>query len=122
MGGLPRAQALTFFRDVTTLQTLLAVLVGQTLTMAPLLPSVVAELGAAELVEFGGHLAMLALYTGLHSASTALAAGAEEEGKDDHDEGHVVVVVESPPPPVSVEEFRRACRRDAWAYGSGLDS
>ena len=63
MGELPRRQALTFFRDVTTLETLLAVLWGQTITMAPLLPAVVAELGPAELIEFGGHLTMLALYT-----------------------------------------------------------
>jgi len=65
-------QALVFFRDVTTFRTLLAVLVGQTATMAPLLPRVVAELvGPLELLEFGGHFVLLGLYTLLHSAAEA---------------------------------------------------
>jgi hypothetical protein len=44
MATLPRPAALVFFRDVTTLPTLLAILGGQTASMAPLLPRVVAEL------------------------------------------------------------------------------
>ena len=56
MADLPRAQALVFFRDVTTLNTLGAVLLGQTVTMAPLLPRVMAELvSPLELLEFSGH-------------------------------------------------------------------
>jgi len=39
MAGLPRADALVFFRDVPTLNTLGAVLLGQTVTMAPPQPS-----------------------------------------------------------------------------------
>ena len=88
-------------------------LLGQTLTMAPLLPSVVAELGAAELAEFGGHLALLAVYTMLHTAAQQMdgeaaplgdAAAPAGEGAD-----------------VTTEEFQRMCQRDAWRYGSGLD-
>ena len=44
MATLPRPAALVFFRDVTTLPTLLAILGGQTASMAPLLPRVVAGL------------------------------------------------------------------------------
>lgn len=131
MGSLPRDEALTFFRDVTTLKTLTAVLVGQTLTMAPLLPSVVAELGPLELIEFGGHLGMLAIYTALHAATaverdaslrdsyTSSAAAAES-----HAESHAESSGEGEEAGrrvVSVEQFRRSCQLDAWAFGSGLD-
>ena len=75
-------------------------LLGQTLTMAPLLPSVVAELGPLELAEFSLHLTMLAFYTAAAKLDTAEL---EEEGG------------------TSKEDFRRACQRDAWLYGSGLD-
>ena len=108
MSSLPRGQAVTFFRDVTTFETLLAVLVGQTLTMAPLLPSVVAELGPLELAEFSVHFSMLGAYTALAKLLEAAPVAAE-------------------PPPrksgaaVSREELRRACRRDALLFGSGLD-
>ena len=72
MAELPRADARVFFRDVTTLRTLGAVLIGQTVTMAPLLPRVVAELvSPLELLEFSGHYAMLAVYTLLHHAAQA---------------------------------------------------
>ena len=125
MATLPKAEARTFFRDVTTLKTLLAVLVGQTLTMATLLPSVVAELGLLELVEFTGHLGMLALYTGLHE----MVAQEEDEKQQLAGAGCVAESqsVTKPPGvlpsafPVSVDDFRRTCRLDAWAYGSGLD-
>ena len=69
-----------------------------------LLPSVVAEIGALEIGEFGLHLLMLAVYTGLHTATEAAD--------------------EAPPPAtgkVSGEDYRRACQRDAWRFGSGLD-
>ena len=105
MGALPRSDAIQFFRDVTTLKVLTAVLVGQTLTMAPLLPSVVAELGAAELLGFGGHFSMLALYTLLHTAAEAV----DQEGEL------------APDAPVTEAMYKRACQRDAWRYGSGLD-
>ena len=101
MSELPRKEAITFFRDVTTLKTLTAVLVGQTLTMATLLPSVVAEIGALEIGEFGLHLMMLAVYTGLHTVSPDEPLPATGE--------------------VSGEDYRRSCYRDAWRYGSGLD-
>ena len=105
MGELPRARAITFFRDVTTFHTLLAVLVGQTLTMAPLLPSVVAELGAIELAEFSFHFSALAMYTLLASVAPAEASAS------------------SPPTRAPTrEDFARACQRDAWLYGSGLDA
>lgn len=124
MDQLPRAQAVVFFRDVTTLQTLLAVLLGQTLTMAPLLPAVVAELGLAELAEFSVHLGMLALYTAAaallvppdaseHHARTGprpAAAGLQDHG----------ISAGEPTVAVSLKAFRRSCRRDAWLYGSGL--
>jgi len=101
MGGLPRQQAVTFFRDVTTFQTLLAVLVGQTATMAPLLPSVVAELGPLELAEFSFHFAFLAVYSLLAILVPAPGELAERQ--------------------VTPEDFKRSCQRDAWLYGSGLD-
>ena len=103
MGGLPPAQSATFFRDVTTLGTLSAVLVGQTATMAPLLPRVVAELvGPLELAEFSAHLAMLALYTALHR----LAAAAELRTRlGERSVG-----------------YELSCALDALAYGSGLDA
>ena len=107
MGYLPRDDAITFFRDVTTLRVLSAVLIGQTLTMAPLLPGVVAELGAAELVTFGGHLSMLALYTILHTAA--------EQLDDDRDD------LLPSTGPLTEEMYERICQRDAWRYGSGLD-
>ncbi|KAL3906112.1 MAG: hypothetical protein SGPRY_010671 [Prymnesium sp.] len=98
---MPRSQAVTFFRDVTTLETLSIVLVAQTATMAPLLPSVVAEIGALELLEFGYHYVMLVLYTVLFAiADTRGALTLDEPTK---------------------EAFRRSCRLDAWRYGSGLD-
>eukprot|EP00315_Gephyrocapsa_oceanica_P039079 CAMPEP_0185426612 /NCGR_PEP_ID=MMETSP1365-20130426/14813_1 /TAXON_ID=38817 /ORGANISM="Gephyrocapsa oceanica, Strain RCC1303" /LENGTH=590 /DNA_ID=CAMNT_0028030669 /DNA_START=26 /DNA_END=1796 /DNA_ORIENTATION=+ len=99
MEGLPREEALVFFRDVTTFRTLLAVLVGQTGTMAPLLPRVVAELvGPLELLEFGGHFVLLGLYTLLHSAAEA---GGSRGGR--HSDFFVVSAL------------------DALAFGSGLE-
>ena len=93
---------------MTTLNTLLLVLTGQTATMSLLLPAVVVELGALELAEFGGHLAMLAVYTALHSVAEQLdEATADGVGADGDDAAQA--------------EFRRVCRRDAWRYGSGLD-
>ena len=90
----------------TVLLLLLAVLVGQTLTMAPLLPSVVAELGPLELVEFSAHFAALAMYTVL--ARLASSSPADVDG-------------EQGAGGVTREDFLRACQRDAWLYGSGLD-
>ena len=93
-------QALVFFRDVTTFRTLLAVLVGQTATMAPLLPRVVAELvGPLELLEFGGHFVLLGLYTLLHSVAEA---GGSRGGR--HSDFFVVSAL------------------DALAFGSGLEA
>eukprot|EP00966_Prymnesium_polylepis_P061810 1434419-Prymnesium_polylepis.1 len=106
-GWMPRSRAITFFRDVTTLNTLVTVLFGQTATMAPLLPSVVAELGALELLEFGGHLGMLALYTVMHT----LAEGLADRGE-----------LEEPAAADADAQFRRVCQRDAWRFGSGLDA
>merc|ERR1719276_381651 len=81
MAELPRAEALVFFRDVTTLRTLSAVLLGQTLTMAPLLPRVMAELvSPLELLEFSGHYVLLALYTLLHRAARAAQLRSPEAG------------------------------------------
>ena len=98
MSGLPRAEALVFFRDVTTLRTLSAVLLGQTLTMAPLLPRVMAELvSPLELLEFSGHYAVLALYTLLHHAARAAQLRSPAAG------------------------YQLSCTLDALAYGSGLD-
>mmetsp|Transcript_25904 Transcript_25904/g.77582 ORF Transcript_25904/g.77582 Transcript_25904/m.77582 type:complete len:162 (-) Transcript_25904:897-1382(-) len=71
MEGLPREEALVFFRDVTTFRTLLAVLVGQTATMAPLLLGLLELVGPLELLEFGGHFVLLGLYTLLHSVAEA---------------------------------------------------
>ena len=102
MGELPRSEALVFFRDVTTFKTLLAVLVGQTLTMAPLLPSVVAELGAAELAEFAFHMTALGVVSAAHSAATASGASAQAEAE-------------------AGRGLRRVCALDALAYGSGLE-
>ena len=100
MSDLPRADALRFFRDVTTLSTLSAVLVGQTVTMAPLLPKVVAELVAPlELAEFSGHFAMLGLYTVLHVAADACDLRT-----------------------MSKDKFVLSCALDALSFGSGLDS
>ena len=93
--------------DVTTLNTLLLVLVGQTATMSLLLPAVVVELGALELVEFGGHLAMLALYTALHSVAEELEGTSGDAAADGVGGAKA--------------KFRRVCRRDAWQYGSWLD-
>lgn len=99
MEDLPRAEAITFFRDVTTLGTLGAVLVGQTLTMAPLLPRVVAELvSPLELLEFSGHLALLAAYTLLHR----LARAADLRS-------------------AAADSYALSCALDALAFGSGLD-
>ena len=95
--------------------------------MAPLLPSVVAELGPLELIEFGGHLSMLTIYTALHAAtaverdaslrdsytSGAAAAESHDESSGEGEEAGRRVV--------SVEQFRRSCQLDAWAFGSGLD-
>ena len=84
---------------MTTFRTLLAVLVGQTATMAPLLPRVVAELvGPLELLEFGGHFVLLGLYTLLHSAAEA---GGSRGGR--HSDFFVVSAL------------------DALAFGSGLE-
>ena len=100
MDTLPRSEAVTFFRDVTTLATLTAVLVGQTATMAPLLPRVVAELvGPIELAEFGGHLFMLAVYTVLFQLVSSL-------GLDK----------------LAAKDYDLSCAVDALEYGSGLDS
>ena len=120
---MDRQQAVTFFRDVTRLRTLLTLLIGQTATMAPLLPSVVAELGPLELIEFGGHLSMLALYTALHSIA-ALQEG--QAVQDDAADGTSLVGDASSDPVggrgvVTEAQFRDACRRDSWRYGSGLD-
>jgi len=108
MGSLPRSQALTFFRDVTTFETLMSVLIGQTLTMSTLLPSVVAEIGALEIIEFSAHLTMLALYTAMH---TALERLFPESG----------VTKSTSNLTVTKDDFRKACQRDAFRYGSGLD-
>jgi hypothetical protein len=92
--------------------------------MAPLLPAVVAEIGPLEIAEFSCHYLMLALYTGLHTAGEALGeTGGEARGEAVARGDGEVVGDALPPPPgdVSSEEFRRACRRDAWRYGSGLD-
>ena len=98
MAELPRADARVFFRDVTTLRALGAVLIGQTVTMAPLLPRVVAELvSPLELLEFSGHYAMLAVYTLLHHAARAAQ-------------------LRSP-----AADYQLSCTLDALAYGSGLD-
>ena len=56
---------------MTTFRTLLAVLVGQTATMAPLLLGLLELVGPLELLEFGGHFVLLGLYTLLHSAAEA---------------------------------------------------
>ena len=120
MAGLPRPEAILFFRDVTTLSTLVAVLVGQTATMAPLLPRVVAELvGPLELVEFGGHLTLLAAYTALHrlatlapvrDALTRAAATAYDDDDDDEPDGNG-----------NGNAYALSCALDALAFGSGLD-
>ena len=113
MAGLARPDAILFFRDVTTLATLAAVLVGQTATMAPLLPRVVAELvGPLELAEFGVHLTMLATYTALHRVATlarardALPTAAGERAATDERDGGA---------------YALSCALDALAFGSGLD-
>lgn len=99
MAELPREDAIVFFRDVTTFRTLMAVLIGQTATMAPLLPRVVAELvGPAELAQFSGHALMLGLYTVLHE----LACAAELRA--------------------GPHDYRLSCALDALAFGSGLDA
>jgi hypothetical protein len=102
MESLPRQEAIVFFRDVTTFSTLAAVLLGQTATMAPLLPRVVAELvGPLELAEFGGHLLMLSLYTALYRLVTATG-------------------LDRTPP--AADDYVLSCALDALAYGSGLDA
>ena len=85
--------------------------------MAPLLPSVVAELGPLELIEFSAHLGMLALYT-VAARSDSAMGGAEPEGER---LGALMEGGERRGEVVTTEDFRRACQRDAWLYGSGLD-
>jgi len=111
MATLPRQRAITFFRDVTTLDTLCSILVGQTVTMAPLLPLVVAELGALELLEFSGHLAMLALYTAL---STVFGPPIHDPRHDGNGQNWREQA--------SYDDFCRECQLSAWQYGSGLDA
>lgn len=102
METLPREEAVTFFRDVTTFQTLSAILIGQTATMAPLLPRVVSELvGPLELAEFSLQYAMLGLYTWLHALSNwGGVTGLRQRARAD---------------------YALSCALDALAYGSGLD-
>ena len=72
--------------------------------MAPLLPRVVAELvGPLELLEFSGHLGMLALYTLLHTLLHR-AGPAADLGTATRD------------------DFRTSCALDALAFGSGLEA
>ena len=120
MADLPRSEALTFFRDVTTFSTLLAVLVGQTATMAPLLPRVVAELvGPLELLEFSFHFLMLGVYTLLYrlvrAAGLASAAGGGAAA------GGTASGSSRSPASFVDGNFDLSCARDALAYGSGLD-
>jgi len=97
MANLPRQEALVFFRDVTRLGTLAAVLAGQTATMAPILPRVMVELvEPLELAEFTFHFTMLGLYTLLHAACRTAQ--------------------------IKPANFRQQSYLDALAFGSGLEA
>ena len=116
MATLPRPAALVFFRDVTTLPTLLAILGGQTAAMAPLLPRVVAELvGPVELLGFAAHLVMLTLYTVVHQMSIQLDLLLGLASDSDTSQPLERSAGRAPP------DFRLVCLRDALAYGSGLE-
>jgi len=116
MATLPRPAALVFFRDVTTLPTLLAILGGQTASMAPLLPRVVAELvGPVELLGFAAHLVMLTLYTVAHQLSVQLDLLLGRASDSDTSQPLEPRAGRAPP------DFRLVCLRDALAYGSGLE-
>jgi lycopene cyclase CruP len=121
-----------FLQDVVQLSGLIKTLLGATARDPHFIPQILRHVGAAAIVEWSGHVAMMALYTALHhalgchilTATEDRAAGTStgQWGPGDGNwgiAGRISKAWSECLPPRDRFMWRRLA--ESWMYGAGLD-
>lgn len=103
MDDMGKKTIMPFLQDVVRLDGLLGSLSRSFVADPTFMPQIVAHVGLPRLIDWMGHVSMIALYTGFHTAVTPVLKPLTMNMKDPR------------------RRFRLLRQMDAWEYGSGMD-
>mmetsp|Transcript_17627 Transcript_17627/g.26240 ORF Transcript_17627/g.26240 Transcript_17627/m.26240 type:complete len:671 (-) Transcript_17627:108-2120(-) len=103
MDDMGKKTIMPFLQDVVRLDGLLGSLSRSFVADPTFMPQIVAHVGLPRLLDWMGHVSMIALYTGLHSAVTPVLKPLVMDMKDQR------------------KRFQLLRQMEAWEYGSGMD-
>mmetsp|Transcript_11446 Transcript_11446/g.17233 ORF Transcript_11446/g.17233 Transcript_11446/m.17233 type:complete len:673 (-) Transcript_11446:74-2092(-) len=103
MDDMGKKTIMPFLQDVVRLDGLLGSLSRSFVADPTFMPQIVAHVGLPRLLDWMGHVSMIAMYTGLHNAVTPVLKPLVMDMKDQR------------------KRFQLLRQMEAWEYGSGMD-